>query len=531
MFAKARKTLMVAFLAAGMLLGVQTGAKAIDFKAQGEWIVGFGVGDGNLTSRNADRSRNNEDQFQAAQRVRLQLDAVASEALSGTVYFEIGTYQWGKAEHGMALGGDGANHIKVKNAYIDWAVPQTDLKVRMGLQAVLLPNAAGGSAILDADGAAVTANYKFNDNVGLTAMWLRPVNDNYGGWNKGFVDEDNTGRHRNQNYLDNIDLFMLSLPLTFDGIEATPWVMYGMLGKNALDGSHEFFNDRNGVWADRGDNWETADGELWSTLTSFGPNLNVADGLGRTKKSYGSMFWAGLPVTLTLWDPLNIEFDINYGFVESMGNYWVDRRNSGDFRRASSQRQGWLVKALVEYKFDWGVPGVFGWYASGDDGNVKNGSERMPSLAGAGGFTSFMGYGGIDWAVKDGLYEWVADFSGTWGVGLQVRDVSFIEDLSHTFRVALWGGTNSPSMVKYMASKDGWKDGGINSPYLTTNDNLLEFNLDNEYKMYENFKVNLDLGYVVNMIDSGTWNRSYLDGRGPNKQDAWKAQVAFTYSF
>ncbi|MBO5490101.1 MAG: hypothetical protein J5960_01555, partial [Desulfovibrio sp.] len=265
-------------------------------------------------------------------------------------------------------------------------------------------------------------------------------------------------------------------------------------------------------------------------LTSWGPNLNATE-IGRTKKSYGSMFWAGLPVTLTLWDPLNIEFDINYGFVESMGNYWVDRRNSGDFRRASSQRQGWLVKALVEYKFDWGVPGIFGWYASGDDGNVKNGSERMPSLAGAGGFTSFMGYGGIDWAVKDGLYEWVADFSGTWGVGLQVRDVSFIEDLSHTFRVALWGGTNSPSMVKYMASKDGWKDGGINSPYLTTNDNLLEFNLDNEYKMYENFKVNLDLGYVVNMIDSGTWNRSYLDGRGPNKQDAWKAQVAFTYSF
>ncbi|MBO6170965.1 MAG: outer membrane homotrimeric porin [Desulfovibrio sp.] len=517
---------MVAFLAAGMLLGVQTGAKAIDFKAQGEWIVGFGVGDGNLTSRNADRSRNNEDQFQAAQRVRLQLDAVASEALSGTVYFEIGTYQWGKADKGMALGGDGTQSIKVKNAYIDWAVPQTDLKVRMGLQAVLLPNAAGGSAILDADGAAVTANYKFNDNVGLTAMWLRPANDNYIGWKDG---NNNT---RQQNYLDNIDLFMLSLPLTFDGIEVTPWAMYGMLGKNALDGIN-YDDDGSQAHFNRVNNpgdWSTEDGELSTTLTSWGPNLNATE-IGRTKKSYGSMFWAGLPVTLTLWDPLNIEFDINYGFVESMGNYWVDRRNSGDFRRASSQRQGWLVKALVEYKFDWGVPGVFGWYASGDDGNVKNGSERMPSLAGAGGFTSFMGYGGIDWAVKDGLYEWVADFSGTWGVGLQVRDVSFIEDLSHTFRVALWGGTNSPSMVKYMASKDGWKDGGINSPYLTTNDNLLEFNLDNEYQMYENFKVNLDLGYVVNMIDSGTWNRSYLDGRGPNKQDAWKAQVAFTYSF
>ncbi|MBE6442761.1 MAG: hypothetical protein E7022_10705 [Desulfovibrio desulfuricans] len=523
---------MVAFLAAGMLLGVQTGAKAIDFKAQGEWIVGFGVGDGNLTSRNADRSRNNEDQFQAAQRVRLQLDAVASEALSGTVYFEIGTQHWGAAGDGAALGADGTNQIKVKNAYIDWAVPQTDLKVRMGLQAVLLPNAAGGSAILDADGAAVTANYKFNDNVGLTAMWLRPANDNYDGWNDTRWDAGGTTRDRN--YLDNMDLFMLSLPLTFDGIEVTPWVMYGMLGKNALSGYDAFYvrNANQPGWhAENGGAWGTEDGDFASSLTSYGPNLNVDGSLRRTSKAYGSMFWAGLPVTLTLWDPLNIEFDINYGFVESMGSYWVDRRNSGDFRRASSQRQGWLVKALVEYKFDWGVPGIFGWYASGDDGNVKNGSERMPSISGAGSFTSFMGYGGIDWGVKDNFIEWNADFSGTWGVGLQVRDVSFIEDLSHTFRVALWGGTNSPSMVKYMASKDGWKDGGINSPYLTTNDNLLEFNLDNEYKMYENFKVNLDLGYVVNMIDSGTWNRSYLDGRGPNKQDAWKAQVAFTYSF
>lgn len=44
---------------------------------------------------------------------------------------------------------------------------------------------------------------------------------------------------------------------------------------------------------------------------------------------------------------------------------------------------------------DWGTPGIFGWYASGDDGNVKNGSERMPSIAGAGNFTSFIGDGNL----------------------------------------------------------------------------------------------------------------------------------------
>ena len=37
-------------------------------------------------------------------------------------------------------------------------VPQTDLKLRMGLQAVALPNVAGGSAVMDGDVAAVVAN-------------------------------------------------------------------------------------------------------------------------------------------------------------------------------------------------------------------------------------------------------------------------------------------------------------------------------------------------------------------------------------
>ena len=114
----------------------------------------------------------------------------------------------------------------VLNAYIDWAVPNTDLKVRMGLQPIEMPNAAGGSSILNTDAlAAVTLNYQFNENVGATLMWGRPYNDNYSAVN----DTDND----KNNYLDNIDLIALSVPLTFDGIEVTPWVMYGIIGQNA----------------------------------------------------------------------------------------------------------------------------------------------------------------------------------------------------------------------------------------------------------------------------------------------------------
>ena len=503
------KKILTLMLAAGMLLGASTGAKAIDFKASGEWLVGFGAGDGSLIRDVNDKKYHHDDTFNAGQRIRLQLDAVASETLSGTVFFEIGDQMWGNADSGAALGADG-KEVKVKNAYIDWMVPNSDLKLRMGLQAVAMPNVAGGSAIMDGDAAAVVASYQFNDNVGLTALWMRPLNDNYGG--RVYGDRDDYQK----NYLDNMDLFALMLPLKFDGVELTPWAMYGMQGKNTR------FN---------ADEVDTADGALSVTLPGYHPGFN-GFALGKTDKAYGSMFWAGLPVAITAFDPLNIEFDINYGYVEAMGRYDVLKRGAAAMR-GSSQRSGWLAKALVEYKLDWGTPGIFGWYASGDDGNVKNGSERLPSIAGAGNFTSFMGDGNLAWGTGHNFYDNNLTYAGTWGVGLQIADMSFVENLKHTFRVAYWGGTNSPSMVKYMDSAVAWDSttGAQDGPYLTTNDGLLEFNLVNSWQIYDNLEANLELGYLVNMMDKDTWDKSYMTDRKWSKQDAWKAQLIFAYTF
>ena len=505
------KKILTLMLAAGMLLGAASGAKAIDFKASGEWLVGFGLGDGSLIKDVDNKKRHHEDTFNAGQRVRLQLDAVASESLSGTVFFEIGDQMWGNAESGGALGADG-KVVKVKNAYIDWMVPNTDLKLRMGLQAVALPNVAGGSAIMDGDAAAVVASYQFNDNVGLTALWMRPLNDNYTGTNA----EDEPYGNGYNNYLDNMDLFALMLPLKFDGVELTPWAMYGMQGKNTR------FNE-GGVG--------TADGALDVTLPGYLPGMNGL-ALGKTGKAYGSMFWAGLPISLTLWDPLNVELDINYGYVESMGRYDALRYNDLTSRMGSTEREGWLVKALVEYKMDWGTPGIFGWYASGDDGNVKNGSERMPTISGCGNFMSFMGDGNYGWSSDGSLYDRNMTYAGTWGIGLRVHDMSFVEDLKHSFRVAYWGGTNSPKMAKYAKDSWGWNTGGWDGPYLTTNDGLLEFNLVNSWQIYENLEANLELGYIVNMMDKDTWDKSYIsEQRNWSKQDAWKAQLIFAYTF
>ena len=511
------KKLMTLALAAAMMLGAATGANAIDFKAKGQWIMSFDYGmHGDFAKSKAARnsgytnSKGNEDEFEARQRVRLQLDAVASEALSGTVFFEIGDQVWGQNDTGGALGADNNSVVELKRAYIDWMVPQTDLKVRMGIQGLALPAfTTNASQILDDDVAAVSLNYQFNENVGLTAFWARPYNDNYGyKWN---------GKDAGyQNYMDNMDMFAVLLPLTFDGVKVTPWAMYGMIGNNAWDA------------IDAG--WDGSNGSFPKYTMRPYPYANNADITDiNTSKAYGSAFWAGLPISVTAFDPLNIELDINYGYIESMGRYSVKQQNTGDWRRGDTKREGWLVKALVEYKMDWGTPGIFGWYSSGDDGNVKNGSERMPTLSGCGNFMSFMGDGNYGWG--DGrLYDRNLTYAGTWGVGLRLHDMSFVEDLKHSFRVAYWGGTNSPSMAKYVSSSYGWDNGTPEGPYLTTNDGLLEFNLVNSYQIYENLEANLELGYIVNMVDDDTWKRSYRSD-SYKKQDAWKAQLIFAYSF
>ena len=517
------KKLTTLALAAAMVMGAATCASAIDFKAKGQWQFGFNVGDSTMTNKTrigneSKHHTNTDDIFGARQRIRLQVDAVASEALSGTVFFEIGHQYWGNGENGAALGADGTV-VKVRQAYLDWVVPQTDLKIRMGIQNLSLPSVAGDGNVLDnTDTAAIVASYQFNENVGATLMWARPYNDNFSG--------NRTGRTAGA--LDNLDLFMLSVPLTFDGVEVTPWVMYGMLGKNVFN--------KGGVY-----NQDTGYTE-YSYADPGKTGIMTGEGLGNypfgyrgdvdTHKGYASMFWFGLPIKVTAFDPLNVELDINYGYVEKMGRYWA--RNAYDPAKsglASTKREGWLVKALVEYKMDWGTPGIFGWYASGDDKNIKNGSERMPYLYAEQKFTSMLGE---DVAYTGGHTDMKLSLDGSWGIGLQLKDLTFVEDLKHTLRVAYYGGTNDAKMARYataftndLRSSNPWQQ-NKKDLYLTDKDGILEFNVNSYYQIYENLKMGLELAYAVNMIDSDTWKYS---GATYSKQDMWSADLTFVYSF
>ena len=501
------KKLMTLALAAAMMMGVATGANAIDFKAKGQWIMSFDYGmHGNFGESKAKNNSGfkNEDEFEARQRVRLQLDAVASEALSGTVFFEMGDQIWGQDSTGGALGADGTV-VELKRAYIDWMVPQTDLKVRMGIQGLALPSfTTNASQIFDDDVAAVSLNYQFNENVGLTAFWARPYNDN-----AGYKSSD-AGSTKWDNYMDNMDMFAVLLPLTFDGVKVTPWVMYAAMGPGMFD------------------NFEKAPGNAWGRASA-----GMQSGFKGTdwNDSYGNAFWAGVTGEVTYWDPFRIAWDVNYG--------------SASYEDQKMNREGWLASLLLEYKLDWGTPGLYGWYGSGDDSNPKNGSERMPvvSANGNNGFSNFA-FNGNPYIAREGVLG--TNMTGTWGIGARLKDVSFLEDLKHTLRVNFMGGTNAPKMAKYIRdygnpyAKHGVSDvaryaTAYDPMYLTTDDTALEIGLTNTYKMYDNFTVMLDASYVALWLEDSrsVWGKNPGRGAlgGDGVYDAWNVNLSFVYSF
>ena len=510
------KKLMTLALAAAMMLGAATGASAIDFKAKGQWIMSFDYGMhgnfGESKAKNNSGFGKHEDEFEARQRVRLQLDAVASEALSGTVFFEIGDQIWGQDSTGGALGADG-KVVELKRAYIDWMVPQTDLKVRMGIQGLALPSfTTNASQIFDDDVAAISLNYQFNENVGLTAFWARPYNDN-----AGYKSSD-AGSTKWDNYMDNMDMFAVLLPLTFDGVKVTPWVMYAAMGPGMLDTNGKTGKDF--AVSSFGNAWNRAASGMTSGFFGTDP-----------VSSYGNAFWAGVTGEVTYWDPFRIAWDVNYG--------------SASYEDQKMNREGWLASLLLEYKLDWGTPGLYGWYGSGDDSNPKNGSERMPvvSANGNNGFSNFA-FNGNPYIAREGVLG--TNMTGTWGIGARLKDVSFLEDLKHTLRVNFMGGTNAPKMAKYIRdygnpyAKHGVSDvaryaTAYDPMYLTTDDTALEIGLTNTYKMYDNFTVMLDASYVALWLEDSrsVWGKNPGRGAlgGDGVYDAWNVNLSFVYSF
>ena len=472
------KRIVTLLLAAGLVLGAAAGSQAADIKAKGNWTFSWQVGDQTFAKHSG------KDNFTAKQRLRTQIDVIASESLKGVLFLEMGDQNWGKSNDGASLGTDG-KIIKVRYSYVDWVIPQTDAKVRMGLQNFSLPGFISNSPSLGggaADGAGITLSGQFTENVGASLFWLRAENDN-------------AGSNSVKQYSDAMDFVGLTVPMTFDGVKVTPWGMYGAIGRDSLPSASPASGQNGVTMADR-------------LLPAMGNGLAVGN-----YDRHGNAWWAGVASELTYFDPFRFALDAAYGSVD-MGSY-----RAADNKNFDMERAGWFASILGEYKMDYFTPGVLFWYASGDDSNAYNGSERMPTVEGSWTASS---YGYDDIFGRDSCDMIGLSNTGTMGVYLQAKDISFMEDLTHIFRVGFVKGANNTEMVR-----SGWASLDSNDGlYLTTADKAWEVNFDTQYKIYKDLTLGVELGWINLDLNEDVWKNA-----NSYKDNIYRGAVTLQYTF
>ncbi len=481
-------------------------AKALDVSAKGEFLFSFRYDEnGNLYGTSPlDQSR---DGFHARQRMRVQVDFAVSEYLRGVYHIEIGELQWGRGGaagrgSGGALGADGVN-VETKRAFIEFDIPDTELTFRVGIQGITNPNIGLGFVLVDADAAGVSAMYRFNDAVSVTAFWTRLYD----------LDVNNVAS-KGSSRVDEMDFFALMVPIAGDGWTLTPYAAFIASGRD--------------VFRDQG-------------LASFPRMLSPAFAAGLSylgqpfvsqyvnDQSHLYTWWAGATAEITMFDPFEIAVEALYGAVEAE-NSALDRR-------------GLYVGAELDYKLDMLTLSLFGWYATGEDGSWRNGSEQLPTLSSVRAFgpTSF-GFVGTRMLPWQGLVS--ASPAGMWGLRFALKDITFVEDLRHTVRFLYAQGTNDPDSRRIVGLTSpnlilGYKGSPMPVPAgyatlpmattiadipLTTEDSMFEINVDTYYKLFENLELQLETGMVHVNYGNDVWINQDVG-------TAWKAALGLKFTF
>lgn len=518
-----KRLLAVAMLVCCMLCGASFAfADGIDIKVKGQWDFAFGWASNTVFKDSANRSDSgvggprttrDNDNFQASQRIRTQINFIASESLQGVLMFDIGMVNWGGGgKNGFGSGGgldaDGVN-IATKRAYLDFVIPNSEINVRMGLQGFKLPSTPMGSPLLEADVAGILVNSPLTDWLSITGFWMRPFDAYY---------NDNDSGGVSNSLDDETDIFGVVLPFTFEGVNFTPWFMYGFIGANS--GFYDY------LFAYNYDN-----------------NIGLNDRNGAN--SHSNAWWVGAHLELTLFDPLVFNIEGIYGHLRKTDlSGLMDDLDPGYVRKGNGHphnigASGWFIGATLDYSLDFMTTGVFGWYASGDKESAGRDGKlgRLPVFGNDGGSfypTSFgtAGYWGI--SQFDNGRTVTGTGTGTWGVGIHFSGISFVEDLTHSLRFAFYQGTNDSDLVKGKNSRGDYYRYYLYSAdalYLTDKDNVWEVNFLNEYQVYENLTMAVELGWLHLDTDKDTWRRYSGSGKNKDHDNAWKAQVMFQYSF
>ncbi|MDR2051531.1 MAG: outer membrane homotrimeric porin [Deltaproteobacteria bacterium] len=431
--------LVAAMLAFGLVS--QAGA-AVKFNASGHWRVLF-----NFNHDTDFNDENTEDTFTGSNRIRILFSAEANEFVKGSWEFQAGQWVWGSGQNSPSYNittntytaGGGApldtasENFKTRLAWLTVKIPNTPLTVNSGIQQLNLPGAVAGNPIFANRVAGVSAVAKVTDDVSLTAFWARPYY--------------NTAGNANHN---SVDFFGLIAGIKVASVSISPYYVYGNAGNDSFGG-----------------------GTFPAAQPWAGGNLDEDT----------DFHIVGLALTANPTPELAVKLDAIYGAAKNDSSGSINAAAPGT-RFRDFDTKGFFLALGVDYKLGFGTPGLVAWYSSGmdDDGDGvipsfnSGGNGFAPTRLGtAGGNNLWTGYNAI---TGTGV--------GTYGIGLQVKDIKTADKLSHVFRAFYIKGTNDEKYGE-------WGD------YKGLDEDLsfFELNFDSVYQLVDNLQVKLDLGYII----------------------------------
>ncbi len=474
-----------AFTALLLILCLASSASfaAVEVKMVGDArVYGDFFANQNFTGWNADGTQT-EDTFLIYQRFRLRTDFVANENLKFRFGVRVNDTPWGGANYTVD---NPSVNIQVYQAYLQFKWPETNVQITAGYQPLSLPQSA-----IFYDSAVLSNKHASSSTAALVIT--APLVEDTLSMNVGFarlVDTNEKYDPTTTQVSDEIDAYFLTLPLTMDGFSVTPWALLSVVGKGATGVKDGIRNNL------------VAAGSFFSP-TGYSDNQTF-------------YWWAGGAVEVDALDPVKFYADVIYGEGAMSG-------------AKKNRRRGWFMDLGAEYVgLDFMTPQLGAWWSTGEDDSVANGSERMPAVK------SNFGMGGTflfasDQPLSKNVIN--ADPHGAWGVTASLKDISWVEDLSHRITFTAMNGTSTTRGIRRAVLASGG-----NGEYLTMGKNLTNeewltaLSFDTKYMLYKNLALYVETGWAnFSGYKSSTWNtgRNFTG----NVQDAWKCLFGFIYKF
>ena len=443
-----------------------------------------------------------EEPFDIWQRFRVRSDFKSGDAVKFRFSIKVedtwghGIYTAANPTTGMTSPvGKVLSGIQVYEAYLQFKVPDTAIKVTAGVQELDLPQSGlfYSSVVFGGDRAAslVVSAPLMDDTMGVTAGFSRFIDSNQ------TFDTAGAGHQA-----DEFDGYWLTLPITVEGFKISPWGLAAVAGRDA-----DYYR-----------NIDTSFG-----FTSFAENLLTAGVLhspGKWRNSQNLYTWTGSSFEVTALDPVKFSADVIYG-----AGAMSDRRQF--------HRQGWFLDLGAEYTgWDMVTPQVFAWWSTGEDDSWRNGSERLPVIRSSWGpGNSFLFDNSQEFGRNSNMG---INPVGAYGLGASLDKITFVEDLTHRLTFTYLHGNNSARAIRGLNATlgSGSLDAGTN-PYfvmgrdLTVNEYVYGVNFDNKYKIYENLSGVVETGWAHGHFQESVWGSRLVH----KAQDALKVAFGVTYRF